>query len=364
MKRFLAAVAALAALTAAPAHAFSNKFCDNPSNKIKFGSNAVGLQASSVSFTPGFWANGITDTINRFNENPSNFRYNLAINNDGVGRRNGQNEIWFSSDAGALQGAPAIAYQSFSCWWFFGWHYSMDEVDVLYDVNVGYTATRSAAALSRYNGTGRPLQSTGIHELGHGGPLNHVNNEYSVMGTDYEHLHANGGTVNSYVGEDTADGLVFLYGKRAWQDVAVTHWKYSGASGEYSDHTKTVIRTTGGGALPTRTVEGETAYRVDRGSTYLVEFTYENNGADFRPGLVAGYYVSSNNLITNLDRRIGGGSWNLARSDVLTTSVNLTIPANLTRGRFYWVGVILDENNAVVEGVETNNATYLPIWIN
>jgi hypothetical protein len=361
----VAASTGLAALAAAPAAlAYSNLYCDSPGNKIRFGSNAVGLQASSNSFPAGFWADGITDTVNRFNQNPSNFRYNLTISNDGVGRGNGQNEIWFSSDASALQGAPAIAYQYYKCWWLFGWHYGMDEVDVLYDVNGGYTATRTAAALGGYNGTGRPLQSTGIHELGHGGPLNHVNTEYNVMGTDFEHLHANGGTVNSYVGEDTADGLVSLYGVRSWQDVAVSHWKYSGASGEYSDHTKTVIRTTGGSALPTRVVDGETAFRVNRGSTYQVEFTYENNGADFRPGLVTGYYISSNNIITTADRRIAGASWDLGRGNVLTTTVNLMIPADLTPGRAYWVGVIIDENNAVAEGVESNNATYLPIWIN
>lgn len=365
MNTLIAALSAVAALAAAPAAlAYSYQSCDSPGNKIKFGSNAVGLQGSSVSFPAGYWRDGITDTVNRFNQNPSNFRYNLSVNSGGVGRGNGENEIWFSNDQGLLNGAPARAFQRMTCYWLFGWHYSMDEVDVVYDVDEGYTATRTAAALTRYNGTGRALQSTGIHELGHGGPLNHVNSEYNVMGTDFEHMHANGGTVNAYVGEDTSDGLVFLYGARSWQDVAVTHWKYSGASGEYSDHTRTVMRTSGGGALSTRTIEGETGYRVNRGQTIQAEFTYENNGRDYRPNLVTGYYVSSNNWITTGDRRIGGATWNLARDNVLTTSVTLTIPNDLTSGRAYWLGVIIDENGAVSEGVESNNATYIPIWVN
>src|SRR3546814_15092552 len=100
------------------------------------------------------------------------------------------------------------------------------------------------------------------------------------MGSDFEHIHVNGATATAYIGEDASDGAVFLYGTRApaFEDVAVVHWKYSGASGEYSDHTKTVVYNSGGAVLPTVNVAGETGYRVDRGQTVRAEFPYEHHG--------------------------------------------------------------------------------------
>jgi hypothetical protein len=212
----------------------------------------------------------------------------------------------------------------------------------------------------------RAIQTTGAHEFGHGLGLLHVNTEYNIMGNDFEHIHVNGSTATAYTGEDAADATVFLYGARspAWEDVAVVHWKYSGASGEYSDHTKTVIYNTSGAVLPTVNVVGETGYRVNRGQTVRAEFTYENNGANFHGGIQTGYYISTNDLITTSDRKIGSGSFNLSRDNVFTTTVDLVIPRDLVSGRDYWLGVIIDDNGAIRESVESNNATYTPIRVN
>jgi len=366
MTKIFAIALALAGLAAAaPAGAYSYKQCLG--HPIRFDSTTIGLQASATSFPAGYWANGITDTVNKFNRNPSNFRYSLAINNDGVGRGNGQTEIWGSTDTSALQGAPAIAYQNWTCYWFFGDHVHMDEVDVLFDYRSPFqwTADTVKSSIIRYTGSGREIQTTGAHELGHGAILNHVNTEYNIMGTDFEHIHVNGSTATAYTGEDAADGMIFLYGARSnYEDVGVVHWKYAGANGQYSDHTKTVITNSSGGGLATHDVNGETGFQVSPGQVVRAEFTYENMGAHFQAGLVTGYYISTNDLITTFDRRIGGAIWNLARDNVLTTSVTLTIPADLQHGRAYWLGVIIDENNAVAEAVETNNATYIPIWVN
>jgi hypothetical protein len=192
-----------------------------------------------------------------------------------------------------------------------------------------------------------------------------VNTEYNVMGTDFEHIHVNGSIARAYIGEDTADATVFLYGTRspAFEDVAVVHWKYSGASGEYSDHTKTVVTNSAGGALGTTSVNGETGFLVNRGQVVRAEFTYENNGANTKNSIVTGYYVSTNDFISTFDQRIGGATWNLSRGDVLTTTVTLTIPSNLTPNTNYWLGVIIDENGAIPEAVEVNNATYIPIRV-
>lgn len=361
----LVACCAIFSLSAPQALAYSYKSClDHP---IKFDSNSKTVHASTVSFPAGYWEDGIRDTVTKFNRNPSNFRYSISMDSGSVGRDNGQNEIWGGTGS-ILSGAPAIAYQYWTCYWFFGDTVHMNEVDVIFDYSSPWkwTADTVKSSLIRYTGSLRAIQTTGAHELGHGLILNHVNTEYNIMGSDFEHIHVNGSTATAYTGEDAADGAVFLYGARspAWEDLAVVHWKYSGASGEYSDHTKTVIYDSAGNVLSTVTVNGETGYRVSKGQTVKAEFTYENNGANTQNGVQAGYYISTNDLITTFDTKIGSGSFNLSRGNVYTTTVNLVIPNNLTSGTNYWLGVVLDDNGAVAESVESNNATYIPIRVN
>ena len=351
-------------IQASPALGFSYSECLG--NRLKWSSNAKALRASSVSFPTGYWRNGLQDGVNKFNLNPSSFRYSLTTDTGGVGRDNGQSEAW--GDTGSiLQGFPAIAYSYWTCYWFFGDHVEMDEVDVIFDYSSPWqwTADTAKSSLTRYTGSLRPLQTTAAHEFGHGLKLNHVNTEYNVMGTDFEHIHANGSTARAYQGEDAADGAVFLYGARsgAWEDLGVVHWKYSGASGEYSDHTRTRIFDAAGADLPTFTVNGETGYRVSRGQTVRAEFTYENMGKNTQNNVPAGYFISTNDLITTFDTRIGGASFNLGRGDVYTTTVTLVIPNNLSTGTNYWLGAIIDENDSISEAVEWNNATYVPIRV-
>lgn len=367
MMRSLIRFAALAAvaLTAAPAAAYSYKTCLG--HKLKFDSNTRSIRPSTTSFPAGYWESGIRDTVTKFNRNPSNFRYSVSMDSGGVGL-GGESEIWGSSDQGILQGAPAIAYTYWTCYWLFGDHVHMDAVDVIYDYSSPFqwTADTVKSSLIRYTGTKRALQTTGAHELGHGLILNHVNSEYNIMGSDFEHIHVNGSTATAYTGEDAADGAVFLYGLRspAWEDVGVVHWKYAGASGEYSDHTKTVLYNSGGTAvLSTVDVAGETGYRVNRGQVVRAEFSYENNGANTQNGVGTGYFISTNDTISTWDRRIGGASWNLGRGNVMTTTVTLTIPNDLAQNTNYWLGVVVDEGGGIAEAVESNNATYIPIRV-
>lgn len=335
--------------------------------KLKWDSNSTTLRASSVSFPSGAWFNALQTAINRFNNNPSNFSYGLVSDAGSVGRNNGQNEVWGSEDNDVLQGAPAIAYTWWTCYWFFGDHVEMDEVDVIFDYTSPWTwaSSESKSNLLRYGGSLRPLQTTAMHEIGHGLKLNHVNSEYNVMGIDFEHIHVNGTTARAYLGEDSSDGAVFLYGTRspARQDLGVVHWKYSGTSGEYSDHTKTVLYNNAGTVLSSFNDGGETRYRVNRGQQVRAEFTYENNGASTQSSVPVGIYVSTNNIVSTGDQRIGGTSLNLGRGNVFTTTTTVTIPNTLTVGQNYWLGAVVDENGALSEVAEFNNATYIPIRV-
>ena len=365
MKAFsIAVAAAMTVVCTTQASAFGYNTCLG--ENLRWSSDSKTLRASPVSFPTGYWRNGLQNGMDAFNLNPSKFRYSMTTDNGGVGRNNGQTEVWGGTGS-ILQGSPARAYWWYTCFWFFGDHVHLDELDIVFDYSSPWqwTANTTKSSLTGYAGSLRPLQTTACHEFGHGLALNHVSTEYNVMGTDYQHMHVNGSTGRAYMGEDAADGAAFLYGERAasWEDVGVVHWKYSGASGEYSDHTRTRIYTSSGGALPTYTVNSETGYRVSPGDTVLAEFTYENMGKSTQSNVRVGYYISMNDLITTLDTRIAATTFTLGRGNVMTTTVSLTIPVTLSTNTTYWLGAIIDNDDAIQEAVEWNNATYIPIRV-
>jgi CARDB len=366
MRLLTAFFATLLIVASAPqAFAFSYKTCLG--KNIRFSGTSRVLWASNVSFPSGYWENGIFDSIDKFNTNPGNFTYQKGIVFGSVGRDNGYNEVWGTSDQGLLGGAPARAFQYWTCYWAFGDRVHMDEVDIVFDYGTSpfiWTADTWKYSLIRYGGSGRALQTTGAHEFGHGLILNHVNTEYNIMGNDFEHIHVNGSTATAYPGEDAGDGAVFLYGLRPgpFEDLGVVHWKYSGASGEYSDHTRTVIYDTGGAILPQTTINTETGFLVTAGQTVQVEFTYENNGANAKDNVDVGYYLSTDDHISAADRLLNFTWISLTRGDVLTSTFTLTIPTDLAPGD-YWIGAFIDDLSFIPENVEVNNATYIPIRV-
>ncbi len=347
-------------------HAYQYWICLD--RDLKWSSNTVNVSASSVSFADANWQNALSTMINLWNQNPSQFRFTRTFGDTSIGRGNGQNEVWFSNDASALDGAPAIAYYWYDCidYWIFGKDVELTEFDVLFDAGVAYTPFMSNKnSLYEYGGGNRPFQTTAIHEFGHGLGLAHTNYTYNVMGQDWTHINVNSSTARGYVGEDTSNGAVHLYGLNAAniQDLSVTHWKYAGASGEYSTHTRTRLYSSADAVLPSAIDAGEPRYNVSRGQTVKLELTYENSGKNTQ-SVSVGYFISTNSLITTADTRIGTGGVTLSRDGVFTTKTTLVIPNTLVSGQKYWIGAIIDDNNAVAEITESNNATYIPIKVN
>jgi len=248
----------------------------------------------------------------------------------------------------------------------------MTEGDVIFDYNntaadpFEWTATRSKTALFNYTGSGRLMQGTAAHELGHAVGLLHVNTTYNIMGSDFSHVHTNGSTVDAYVGEDASNGMVFLYGlwSGAPNDLAVEHWRYSGASGEYSTHDRTRIYDTATGAeLAKVNVNGETGYQVRRGQSVRAEFTYENNGKGTLTGIPVRYYISTNDIISSGDTQVGSSTFTLARDVVSTSLKTLTIPNSLSTNTNYWLGAYIDPGQTIAESDRSNNGTYIPIRV-
>jgi hypothetical protein len=361
---FLAAGLLIA--TTGHAMAFATNSCSG--QKIKWNTNGPTLNVSDVSFPAGYWRNGIQRSASLTNANPSPFFFPIATDTGGLGLSNNQNEVWGTTDNSLLADAPARAFLRWNCF-IVGSTITSNiiEADVIFDYRAPFqwTADELKASIIRYGGTLRQLQGTAVHEFGHALGLNHVNTEYNIMGADFEHIWANGVQARGYLGEDASDGTVFLYGlwSANYEDLGVSHWKYSFASGEYSRHVKTGITKTNGAALPTSIVAGETVYSVKRGQSVIVEFTYENNGKTTKV-VNTGWYISANNVISRTDRLLATNTgMSLGRGDVLTYKRTVQIPNNMTVNTNYWLGTIVDKNSVVSDNVPSNNATYIPIRV-
>lgn len=364
-------LAAVALCTVSVGHAASYRLCvtDHGQKNTRWDSNSVSVRINTFSFPAGAMLDVARRAIDYVNANGSVFRINDTTETGSTGGENGQNEVWMADID-----PPGVATTWFYCyetrpWWnpFADWTVvaDIDEVDVVIDTDPVWTTSQAKDQIGNYGGDRSHIESVLVHEAGHFTGLMHVTEEYNIMGDSWRHLHTNGSTTKSYFGEDAARGLIRLYGARsgAWEDLSVSHYRRIGDDGEYSTHAKTIMTTMGGIELPDRTVRGQDAYEVDPGDQVKVQFTLENNGKTTHSGVAYGLYVSTNDYITRSDRRLRGGTASLHPEDVYTTEFTITIPSDLTPGRDYYVGIIIDEDYGVSETSGWNNATYVPIWV-
>lgn len=363
MLRFNLLISSLLVLLTQSALGASWLECDGDSGKkLRWGGNSTSARINTVSFSGSNLTaaqRGITAT----NRNPSPFVVNDTTETGSVGRGNGQNEIYANSIS-----PPGVAQMNYHCYWFFGWHYGLDEVDIVLDsTGRTWTSSISKSANTSYTGSALPIDSVITHEAGHFLGLMHVNWEYNVMGDSWRHHHTNGTEANIYFGEDASHGSRVLYGSQSgtFNDVSVSHWRRTGADGEYSTHDRVRVRNSANTSTLTGiTIAGEPGFRVTRGTTVRPEFTLENNGKTTQNNISFGIYISTNDFISTGDRRLGGGTFgSLSPEDVHTTTIPVFIPSDLTVGANYWIGIIIDEDNSISEVSGSNNMAYIPIRI-
>lgn len=310
------------------------------------------MSAAAISFPAGNQYRTDLGTISsRFSaENPSNIYVSQSYDDASVAMDNNQNEIWFSSDTSF---SPAVTF-----YWSSG--STLTEADIIAYNGLAWTTSSSKTATIAYGGSSRYWLATALHEYGHAAGLGHENLEYNIMGQDWDHVSCNGSTIRTYLGEDAADGLVSVYGVYSGmiEDVGVSYFKYQGTSGAYSAHEPCEMYDSAGSVLPGSTfVSGQRRYDVSPGQQVRVEFTFENNGASSQTTGLS-YYVSTNNFISTGDRLIGSGLITQGRADVFTRYDTITIPTDLNTNQTYYLGVMIDDADAVSEATEVNNYAY------
>jgi hypothetical protein len=323
----------------------------------RWSGDSATMRASSVGFPAGdAYRTALGTVASRFNQNPSEFRFTQRYDDASVSLDNDQNEVWFSADPDF---DPAWTY-----WWYDIWG-DIVEADVVFYNGEDYTTSMSKTSLWSYGGTRRPFQTTALHEYGHAAGLEHEADEYNLMGSDWTHISCNGATARSYVGEDASDGLVHLYTGRdgvAIENVGVTLFRRTGFSGEYSTHGHCKITNSLGTELPYTDYAGQRRYAVDKGQWVRVWFTYENSGETYQ-NVNVGYYISSNATISTADTLFGTRKFGQRRNNVDTRYVSLKIPVDLVSGTTYWLGAIVDYDNALTE-IDEYNAAYHIIRVN
>jgi hypothetical protein len=359
-KLFRLAAAALLLLSwTATAGAYCLKICDG--TEIKWPIHEVTLQLGKKSFSSANYLAAIYAARDAWNQSPGFFTVYMNTT-DEVGIDNGYNEVWFSVDQDILEGAPGRTISWLTCG-------EIEEADVVFDANWDFTSGTTKSASTAYGGMFHTFRTGATHELGHVIGLCHNSASYNIMGGDSRFVHANGGTLRNYAGASGIAGEIDLYGvwpPSQFEDVSVVHWKYGGVDGEYSKHRRTRIYDTSDNSLEwvwCGANNAEPCFRVTKGQTVKVEFTYENLGRSTQ-NVDIGYYLSTNSLITTLDTFLTTGNISALGRPVLTTNnTYITIPSWVVSGRDYYIGAIVNYNRKFVEAVGQNNATYIGIHV-
>jgi len=348
------ALAAATLLVQAPAPA---KAYNLTGNQRAGNSTTLYLNPWVQLFLPDHYT-ALQNAANKLSANPSNMRFAVANDNDVVfAVGNGESEIDFVND-------PVLLCNSLACTWNISSGGTITESDVFFDVDYDWTTTDLKADSVAYTSSGfRPILNTALHEFSHTLGMAHESDVFQVLGNAWNVVNTNGDHTESVISEDTSNGLIDLYGQRPTvnEDLSLYHWEWVGSSGSYSQHGRTTIETSTGGALAVAPSFdpslNEPAYYTTSGQTIQVTQTAENRGTT--QTVTIQWFLSTNSLITTSDTLLATSAITKARNGPFTWTRTMTLPGGLTSGQRYWVGAIIDSTNVLAEQNESNNAIYV-----
>lgn len=331
----VAAAAALLALSASAAHASSWLECSG--NKIKWNSGWTNMYISTTSFPAGSsWDGDLQNAMWHWN-NVKGAGFNFYVGRDTDGSHsnsNGVNEIYLSNTE--VGSALAVTFTKYHCYWLFGYQYGLDEADIAFNNNLSWNTGKL-----NYNNLSSPynFELVALHELGHALGLQHSDGVQATMNSYYP----NGGPLGYYKEvdplPDDRGGVRALYPDNTTEaDVAASAFVRTGSG------------TTGLVSSPASAA---------RGSNVNIGYTFGNLGTSTATFNI-GFYLSTNDFISTSDTLLGTntGAW-ASPGAIGSYTRTLTIPANTAPGTYY-LGFLVDKNNAISEANENNNGQPMP----
>jgi len=346
------------------------KYTSDSHGKVERLNNDITLNAYTGSFPPtGTRRDSLVRTVNKMEEVPADFSIDVEWNSAGPKRGNNRDEIWYTTDSDLLAGHPAACWNEIKRGLSTPWHIAYS--DIVLDQDGSWIHNPAYLNHEIYGGTAWFADTAIMHELGHAFGLDHEDRLYNVMGDSWRYCtltapHPN--EAEAYAGEDAGNGLISLHGLTGHgrkNDLSVSHWRYCGSDGEYSEHCFVDVDPVTTSSASSDLWYGEMLrYDVEAGETYLFQFTYENNGDDTFYDIDIAYVISSNDNISTKDDIIKTTSdvW-LQRNEPYEMYSGITLPASLKHGRTYFLGVIIDCNDVITEWNEKNNTSFIPIKV-
>ncbi len=315
-------------------NAYSWKTCHG---KLKWNKNWTNMYISTASFPAGSsWDTRFQSAMWHWN-NIKGCRFNFYVGRDTDGTHrsgNGVNEVYLDN---ALSGSVlAVTRTRYHCYWLWGWRRGIDETDIGFNNNKSWST-----GSFNYNNLGSPynFELIALHELGHALGLKHENRWMATMNSYYP----NSGTLGHW---KECDPLA--------DDRQGARYLYPDGTTE-SDIAGSAFRRTGSGSSGLVS----SPLHANRGSTITIQFTFSNQSTATKSFNI-GFYLSTNSYISKYDTLLGTnhGAWG-SPGFTGTFTRTLYIPTSINP-RTYYLGFLVDNNNAISENDEGNNQMEMP----